>query len=66
MNDTIPILLFDPLDKTPNEGKRHFLTDGYTYLLGTGILRQQRIQPGRKSMVALCTKNVLCVREELG
>ncbi|XP_068711911.1 polycystin-1-like protein 2 [Montipora foliosa] len=46
MNDTIPVLLFDPLDKTPNEGRRHFLTDGYTYLLGTAILRQQRLQPG--------------------
>lgn len=51
MNDTIPVLLFDPLDKTPNEGKNHFLTDGYTYLLGTAILRQQRTKPGCESVL---------------
>ena len=46
MNDTIPVLLYDPFDKTPNDGRRHFLNDGFSYVLGTAIVRQQRIHPG--------------------
>ena len=57
MNDTIPVLFFDPLDKTPNEGRRHFLTDGYTYLLGAAILRQQRIKPESESILIFLIVN---------
>ena len=46
MNDTMPVLLHKPVGKAFRKDSQHFLVDGISFLLGTAILRQQRIKPG--------------------
>lgn len=49
VNDTIPVLL----GKRPSKDREHFLDDGCSFLLGTAILRQQRIKPGGRQRVLM-------------